>query len=276
MVSVETLVLVHQRPKILLAMKKRKFGAGHYNGFGGKVEEGESLRECAIRETYEEGGIKILNPEHVGKILFKFLESDEPDHDVHLFRVLDYEGEPAETEEMAPAWFDEDKIPFDEMWPDDKFWMPLFLAGKKFVGEFHFKGKEIVYLELKIVEDLDEKKDGSILKGISKSPFISQYVFDKDNRLSPLLFDFFLDLGFSLEDSDLHHFLCTEDHEHNRDEREFVSVEDIEDFRYNLKNENYDIDFFVGAKRIFLVIRTKEDLQQEISEKLFKFVDMEK
>jgi hypothetical protein len=38
-----TLVLIHQPPKILLAMKKRGFGQNLYNGFGGKVEENETI-----------------------------------------------------------------------------------------------------------------------------------------------------------------------------------------------------------------------------------------
>ncbi|MEK7607017.1 MAG: DNA mismatch repair protein MutT, partial [Patescibacteria group bacterium] len=35
-----TLCFIHQSPRILLGMKKRGFGAGRWNGFGGKVEAG--------------------------------------------------------------------------------------------------------------------------------------------------------------------------------------------------------------------------------------------
>lgn len=44
-----TLVLVVQPGKVLLGMKKRGFGAGKWNGFGGKVEPGESIEEAAKR-----------------------------------------------------------------------------------------------------------------------------------------------------------------------------------------------------------------------------------
>ena len=37
---------------VLLGMKKRGFGAGKYNGFGGKIEENESNYDGAVR--YEE------------------------------------------------------------------------------------------------------------------------------------------------------------------------------------------------------------------------------
>ena len=56
-----TLVLLREmgRGEILLGMKKRGFGQGKWNGFGGKVKEGESIRECARRETLEECGLKV-------------------------------------------------------------------------------------------------------------------------------------------------------------------------------------------------------------------------
>lgn len=44
-----TLVLVVQPPRVLLGLKKRGFGAGLWNGFGGKVQPGESIEEAARR-----------------------------------------------------------------------------------------------------------------------------------------------------------------------------------------------------------------------------------
>lgn len=38
---------------------------------------------------------------------------------------------------MRPCWFAYDDIPYDKMWADDQYWLPLFLAGKLFVGTFH-------------------------------------------------------------------------------------------------------------------------------------------
>lgn len=33
-------------------------------------------------------------------------------------------------------------LPFDNMWPDDKYWFPHFLAGNKFKGRFVFEGQD--------------------------------------------------------------------------------------------------------------------------------------
>lgn len=46
-----TLVLVVQPGRVLLGMKKRGFGAGRWNGFGGKVQSGETIEDAARRYT---------------------------------------------------------------------------------------------------------------------------------------------------------------------------------------------------------------------------------
>jgi 8-oxo-dGTP diphosphatase/2-hydroxy-dATP diphosphatase len=52
-----TLALLEKGNKILLGMKKRGFGVGRWNGFGGKVKEGEKIEEAVKRELKEEIGI---------------------------------------------------------------------------------------------------------------------------------------------------------------------------------------------------------------------------
>ena len=73
---------------------------------------------------------------------------------VHIFNVLDFSGTLTETEEMKPQWFDIEKIPFETMWPDDVFWFPLFLAGKKFKGTFLYDDEVIVEQKLYEVENI--------------------------------------------------------------------------------------------------------------------------
>ncbi len=122
---------------IFLGMKKRGFGAGHYNGFGGKIEEGESIEEAAKRELREEASLEATSLEQRGVLRFSF-QTDSPDLVVHVFAVTAYEGEPCESEEMRPEWFLFSDIPYDLMWPDDQYWLPLFLEGKHLKGYFRF------------------------------------------------------------------------------------------------------------------------------------------
>jgi len=132
-----TLCIVHQHPRILLGMKKRGFAVGRWNGFGGKVEENETIEEAARREIKEEAGIDVNDAKKIGIIEFSF-QNDPKVLEVHIFKSEDFIGEPSESEEMNPKWFHVDEIPFNEMWPDDVHWMPLFLEGKKFKGKFLF------------------------------------------------------------------------------------------------------------------------------------------
>jgi 8-oxo-dGTP pyrophosphatase MutT (NUDIX family) len=150
-----TLCLLIKENKILLAMKKRGFGAGRWNGAGGKVENGEKIIDAAIRETKEEIGVEVKNPEKVGLFHFKFSEKEEWNQDVSLFVARDWVGEPEESEEMMPKWFSINEIPYESMWPDDMYWMPHILKGEKVEADFLFgPGDKILSHNLKVVDKL--------------------------------------------------------------------------------------------------------------------------
>jgi len=152
MAKLLTLGFILEKDKILLGMKKRGFGAGRWNGFGGKVQEGESIEEGMKREFMEECGVNVIKSDHFGKINFEFRGKPEI-LEVHFYRALEYTGTPVESEEMRPRWFDTNKIPFDSMWSDDPYWMPLFLKGKKFTGHILFDEKDqVIKAEVKEVE----------------------------------------------------------------------------------------------------------------------------
>lgn len=119
--------------EILLGMKKRGFGVGKWNGFGGKVEGEETIEQGALRELEEESTLKASNMKRVGYLVFKMLETAKIMR-VHVFDTWSFEGTIVETEEMRPKWFLESEIPYDKMWADDPYWLPLILQGKSFVG----------------------------------------------------------------------------------------------------------------------------------------------
>ncbi|XP_020830913.1 oxidized purine nucleoside triphosphate hydrolase [Phascolarctos cinereus] len=138
-----TLVLVMKPQHILLGMKKRGFGAGRWNGFGGKVEDGETIEEGAKRELLEESGLTADTLQKIGKITFEFVGNTEL-MDVHIFNVDSFHGTPKESDEMRPQWFQLEQVPFSDMWPDDSYWFPLMLQKKKFHGYFKFQGQDTI------------------------------------------------------------------------------------------------------------------------------------
>jgi 8-oxo-dGTP diphosphatase/2-hydroxy-dATP diphosphatase len=149
-----TLCIVHQPPKVLLAMKKRGFGQGRWNGLGGKVQDGETIEQATKREALEEAGIKLGELQKMGVIEFSW--KTKPDIlQVHIFKSESFLGIPTETEEMKPAWFDKNQIPYTAMWQDDIYWMPLFLEDKKFIGKFIFDDQDnILEKELNQVKEI--------------------------------------------------------------------------------------------------------------------------
>ncbi len=151
-----TLCFVIKNEKILLGLKKRGFGSGRYNGFGGKVEAEESLEEAFKRELFEESGLTANSYSKSGVLEFSF-QSEAKVLEVHLFTVRDFSGEPEESEEMAPAWFSFQDIPFAMMWPDDQYFMPYILDNKKFKGRFKFDRSSDAEYQAKILSmDLQE------------------------------------------------------------------------------------------------------------------------
>lgn len=150
-----SLCIIHQHPRILLGMKKRGFGAGKWNGFGGKVLPSETLEESLRREVEEEAGVILDTIKKIGFLEFEFPMNSEI-VEVHVYKAENFSGEITESEEMRPQWFHIDEIPFSEMWPDDKFWMPLFLNNKKFKGKFIFgENDAILGQELMEVKEIN-------------------------------------------------------------------------------------------------------------------------
>lgn len=116
-----------------------------------------------IRETQEEIHVTPIEYEKVGQISFvEFYKGKKTNLSFHLYLAYEWDGEPAESDEMNPEWFDIDKIPYDKMFPDDKYWLPLILKGQKIRAYFEFDENWNVLS--KSIENLD--KNISLIKKI--------------------------------------------------------------------------------------------------------------
>jgi 8-oxo-dGTP diphosphatase len=137
-----TLLFVIRGGEILLIRKLRGLGAGKINGPGGRIDAGETPLACAVREVEEELRVTPIGVEPRGELRFQFVDG----HSIHgfVFSAADCLGEPQETAEAVPLWTSLERIPWDEMWADDRHWLPLLLAGDDIDGRFLFEGDALL------------------------------------------------------------------------------------------------------------------------------------
>lgn len=153
-----TLCFLMRDGEVLLIRKRRGFGAGKYNGVGGRIEEGERPEQAAAREVWEEVGVKVLELEYAGRLEF-YSTGEEPDWVVYVYRSRRFRGEPRPSLEAEPRWFRLEELPFDEMWIDDRYWLPHVLAGRVVEGRFRFNSDYTELLEWSL--DVNEYSQSS-------------------------------------------------------------------------------------------------------------------
>jgi 8-oxo-dGTP diphosphatase len=134
--------LVRDEPteEILMGYKKIGFGQGKITGFGGKVEEGESVAEAARREMFEETALRVVpcDLSQVAILNFVFPHRTGWSQQVHVFLARRWEGEPLESDEMIPQWYSVHDLPYPQMWEDGRFWLPLLLEKRTIIADFEF------------------------------------------------------------------------------------------------------------------------------------------
>jgi len=143
------LVFDYPNEKVLMIRKlrgMRGFGStvdGHgkdkYNFPGGKKEKHESFYDCGAREIFEETNLVVRKSDLVlaGQLWFVW-----PDGTVlrsPVFKTDKFSGAIGQkTDECIPEWVDISKIPYENMWANDKVWLSKALAGEKFNWEIIF------------------------------------------------------------------------------------------------------------------------------------------
>ncbi|XP_049950369.1 oxidized purine nucleoside triphosphate hydrolase-like isoform X1 [Schistocerca serialis cubense] len=122
-----TLVIVQRDREILLGLKKRGFGKGKWNGFGGKVEPGETIQCAAARELQEESGLTAIDLEHVGVIEFEFV-GDMTILEVHVFKTHKWSGNVSESDVLHEE--NSEAVP-------GRLWVPSTIPIWRYCVKFH-------------------------------------------------------------------------------------------------------------------------------------------
>ncbi len=116
---------------------------GKWNGLGGKLEAGETPEECAIREIWEEAGLKVVNLRLRGMITFPGFANDE-DWYTFLFVVDEFEGELIDSTEGYLKWIPDGELLELYLWEGDRIFIPWLDKPGFFSAKFVYENGELV------------------------------------------------------------------------------------------------------------------------------------
>lgn len=133
-----TLCYVRYNGKTLMLFRNKKENdvhEGKWNGLGGKLEDGESPEECAIREVKEESGLVVENPRLKGILTFPLFTPGE-DWYVFVFEFIGFKGKMINSPEGQLAWVADTDIFTLNLWEGDRHFLKWFYEEQFFSAKF--------------------------------------------------------------------------------------------------------------------------------------------
>ncbi|MGC4152820.1 MAG: 8-oxo-dGTP diphosphatase [Propionicimonas sp.] len=131
-------VLSADRSRVLMVRRSRDgdLHQGKYNGLGGKLEPGEDVVACLIRELREEAGIEVISPRLRGTISWPGFGVDGEDWFGFIFVVDAFTGTVPDRNDDGPLeWVELGRLEDLPMWEGDRHFLPLvFGDGPTFHG----------------------------------------------------------------------------------------------------------------------------------------------
>jgi 8-oxo-dGTP diphosphatase len=124
---------------------------GKWNGLGGKLDPGETPEECAIREIFEESGLKVRNPQLKGFLTFPHFANDE-DWYAFVFVAEDFEGELIDSPEGVLRWIDNAELLELNLWDGDRVFLPWLDRRGFFSGKFVYQDGKLISHEVNFYE----------------------------------------------------------------------------------------------------------------------------
>ncbi len=136
-----TLCYVRRGGQTLMVHRNKKANdmhEGKWNGLGGKLEPGETPEECAVREIWEESGLRVNRLTLKGVLTFPHFSKDE-DWYAFVFVVDGFEGELIDSPEGDLAWIADGRLEELELWEGDRVFLPWLDRPGFFSGKFVYK-----------------------------------------------------------------------------------------------------------------------------------------
>ena len=125
--------------------KKNDINKGKWIGVGGRREIGESIDQCAIRETKEETGYDIHSLKCAGEVLFI---DDDVKMMMYVYEIEDFSGEMIECNEGDLKWIPIKDIYNYPMWEGDKAFLPKLINHEPYFKMIlTYRNHELVNIE---------------------------------------------------------------------------------------------------------------------------------
>lgn len=145
-----TICYIEHEGKVLLLhrMKKKEDpNAGKWIGVGGKLEQGETVEECLLREVKEETGLVLTEYEYRGSILF---QSDCWEHErMHLYYATAFTGTLIDCDEGQLAWVPREQMLSLPTWEGDRIFLRRMLRDSSFFRlRLRYVGEKLVHTDL--------------------------------------------------------------------------------------------------------------------------------
>lgn len=130
---------------------------GKWIGVGGKLEAGESPDECAIREIYEETGLRVKKLHMAGMITFPDF-TENTDWYTYVFKVTDFEGTMIDCNEGTLEWVAYDQVLTKPTWEGDHTFVSWLLEDKPyFSAKFYYEGDKLLDYSVRFNERNDHE-----------------------------------------------------------------------------------------------------------------------
>ena len=119
------------------------------NGPGGKIDEGETAQKAIVREVIEETALQLDEFEARGYIELLLPAPKPMVLKVDIFTAHSFSGEP-DAREGRLSWHDRESLPFERMWPDQRYWLPAVLDGYSVSARIQYATESLVISKMNI------------------------------------------------------------------------------------------------------------------------------
>ena len=140
--------------------KKNDENSGKWIGIGGKLENGETPTECAIREIYEETGLGVTDLCYRGRVMF--VSDIYEDELMHLFTADCKSCDVKVCDEGELAWINKADVMSLNLWEGDKVFLKKLIEGER--DFFHivlcYEGDNLKYIKEESNESQNNQNSG--------------------------------------------------------------------------------------------------------------------